>query len=105
MMLVPAGGKHRLLRKVSPFVAVVLFQAFLAGLSFETLSSVRAYVGGEGLWSKGQKDAILFITRYSQTGDERFFRRFKAAVAIPLADRTARLALEQPTPDLEAARA
>jgi hypothetical protein len=54
-------------------VAVVIFQAFLAGLSLEMLSSVRAYVGGEGLWSKGQKDAIHFISLYSETGDERFF--------------------------------
>ena len=61
-MKTPTCGKHRLLRLVSPFVAVVLFQAFLAGLSLETLSSVRAYVGGEGLWSKGQKDAIHFIS-------------------------------------------
>ena len=98
------SGKHRLLRLVSPFVAVVLFQAFLAGLSLETLSSVRAYVGGEGLWSKGQKDAIHFISLYSQTGDEQFFRRFRVAIAIPLADRAARYALEQQTPDLNAAR-
>jgi hypothetical protein len=100
----PTSGKHRLLRLVSPFVAVVLFQALLAGLSLETLSSVRAYVGGEGLWSKGQKDAIHFISLYSQTGDEQFFRRFKAAIAVPLADRAARYALEQQTPDLNAAR-
>jgi hypothetical protein len=26
--------------------------------SINTLSSVRAYVGGEGLWSKAQKDAL-----------------------------------------------
>jgi diguanylate cyclase (GGDEF)-like protein/PAS domain S-box-containing protein len=95
---------RRLLRLVSPFVAVVLFQAFLAGLSLEMLSSVRAYVGAEGLWSKGQKDAIHFISLYSQTGDEQFFGKFKAAVAVPLADRAARYALEQPTPDLTAAR-
>jgi diguanylate cyclase (GGDEF)-like protein/PAS domain S-box-containing protein len=103
-MMTPTCGKHRLLRLVSPFVAVVLFQAFLAGLSLETLSSVRAYVGGEGLWSKGQKDAIHFISLYSQTGEEYFFDRFKVAIAIPLADRAARQALEQPAPDLEAAR-
>jgi diguanylate cyclase (GGDEF)-like protein/PAS domain S-box-containing protein len=103
-MKTPTCGKHRLLRLVSPFVAVVLFQAFLAGLSLETLSSVRAYVGGEGLWSKGQKDAIHFISLYSQTGEEYFFNRFKVAIAIPLADRAARHALEQPTPDLDAAR-
>jgi diguanylate cyclase (GGDEF)-like protein len=103
-MIAPTRGKHRLLRLVTPFVAVVLFQAFLAGLSLEMLSSVRAYVGGEGLWSKGQKDAIHFISIYSQTGDERFFDRFKTAIAIPLSDRAARYALEQHPPDLDAAR-
>jgi hypothetical protein len=92
-MMTPTRGKHRLLRLISPFVAVVLFQAFLAGLSLETLSSVRAYVGGEGLWSKGQKDAIYFISLYSQTGEEHFFDRFKMAVSIPLSDRAARYAL------------
>src|ERR1700722_20969623 len=103
-MMTPKCAKHRLLRLVTPFVAVVLFQAFLAGLSLEMLSSVRAYVGGEGLWSKGQKDAIHFISVYSQTGDERFFDRFKTAIAIPLSDRAARYALEQHPPDLDAAR-
>jgi diguanylate cyclase (GGDEF)-like protein len=103
-MMAPTRGKYHLLRLVTPFVAVVLFQALLAGLSLEMLSSVRAYVGGEGLWSKGQKDAIHFISVYSQTGDERFFDRFKMAIAIPLSDRDARYALEQHPPDLEAAR-
>jgi diguanylate cyclase (GGDEF)-like protein len=98
------SGKRRLLRLVSPFVAVILFQSFLAGLSLETLSSVRAYVGGEGLWSKAQKDAVHFISLYSQTGDERLFGRFKSAAAVLLADRAGRYALEQSTPDLNAAR-
>jgi diguanylate cyclase (GGDEF)-like protein len=106
-MMAPArgkSGKYRLLRLVTPFLAVVIFQAFLAGLSLEMLSSVRAYVGGEGLWSKGQKDAIHFISLYSETGHERFFDRFKKAIAIPLSDRAARSALEQRLPDLNAAR-
>src|ERR1700679_3797820 len=103
-MMTPRCAKHRLLRLVTPFVAVVLFQAFLGGLSLEMLSSVRAYVGGEGLWSKGQKDAIHFISLYSQTGDEQFFDRFRQAIAVPLSDRVARYAMEQPIPDLDAAR-
>jgi diguanylate cyclase (GGDEF)-like protein len=103
-MMAPMPGKHRLLRLVAPFVAVMLFQAFLGGVSLEILSSVRAYVGGESLWSKGQKDAIHFISLYSETGDEQFFDRFRKAIAIPLSDRAARYALEQPIPDLGAAR-
>ena len=104
VMIAPTRSNYRLLRLVTPFVAVVLFQAFLAGLSLEMLSSVRAYVGGEDLWSKGQKDAIHFISVYSQTGDERFFDRFKMAIAIPLSDRAARYALEQHPLDLDTAR-
>ena len=103
-MIASMRGNNRLLRLVAPFVAVVIFQACLAGLSLEMLSSVRAYIGGESVWSKSQKDAIHFISVYSQTGDEEFFDRFKKAIAIPLSDRVARYALEQPTPDLDAAR-
>jgi PAS domain S-box-containing protein len=96
-------GKHRLFRLLLPLVAVILFQAFLAGLSLEVLSSVRAYVGGESLWSKGQKDAIHFLTLYSQTGEGQYLDKFRSAVAVPLADRAARYALERETPDLAAA--
>ena len=103
-MMGPTRGKNRLLRLVAPFVAVVIFQGLLAGLSLELLSSVRAFVGGEGMWSKSQKDAIHFLSVYSQTADEESFVRFKKAIAVPLSDRVARRALEQPTPDLDAAR-
>jgi diguanylate cyclase (GGDEF)-like protein len=89
---------------VLPIVAVIILQAALAFVSFEVLSAVRAYVGGEGLWSKGQKDSIHYIALYATTGEERYFRKFQSAVAIPLADRSARLALELETPDLVAAR-
>jgi diguanylate cyclase (GGDEF)-like protein/PAS domain S-box-containing protein len=96
-------GKSRLFLLVLPVVAVILFQAFLAGLSLEVLSSVRAYVGGESIWSKGQKDAIHFLTLYAHTGEEAYFYKFKLAIAVPLADRAARHALEQEPPDFDAA--
>jgi diguanylate cyclase (GGDEF)-like protein/PAS domain S-box-containing protein len=96
--------KRRLLRTVLPLVIVILFQASLAGISLEVLSSVRAYVGAEGLWSKGQKDAIHFLTLYARTGNEEYFGRFQSAVAVPLADRAARYAMERQPPDLDAAR-
>ena len=64
---------------------------------------MRAYVGGESIWSKGQKDAIHFLTLYSQTGEEQYLYKFKSAIAVPLADRAARYALEHEPPDLDAA--
>ena len=103
-MMALTRSNNRLLRLVAPVFAVVILQALLAGLSLEILSSVRAYVGGEGIWSKSQKDAIHFISVYSQTGDADFFDRFRKAIAIPLSDRAARHALELSIPDLDAAR-
>ncbi len=95
----------RLLRLVSPFIAIVLLQAFLAGMSLNILSSVRAYVGGESLWSKGQKDAIHHLYVYGETGDDQNYEQYQKAIAGPLGDRAARVALERNPPDLEAARA
>ncbi|WP_299807336.1 EAL domain-containing protein [Tardiphaga sp.] len=88
-----------LLRSVWPFTAIVLLQAFFAGISMETLSSVRAYVVGESLWSKGQKEAVYSLSLYSETGDEKYYRRFQSTIAVPLGDRIARRALEQAVPD------
>jgi diguanylate cyclase (GGDEF)-like protein/PAS domain S-box-containing protein len=97
--------KLRLLRVLWPLIVVVAIQAVLAAFSLCILSSVRAYVGGEGLWTKGQKDAVYFLDLYATTGEEQYYQQYRSAIAVPLADRTARLALEQHPPDLEAARA
>ncbi|MER8463487.1 EAL domain-containing protein [Mesorhizobium sp. M1396] len=104
MKLSSMYASPRLLGLVWPFIAVVLVQALVASLSLYTLSAVRAYVGGESQWSKGQKHAIYFLSLYAGTGNEEFFSEYRGAIAVPLADRSARLALEQPEPDTNAAR-
>jgi diguanylate cyclase (GGDEF)-like protein len=105
MKLTLKSANVRLLRLVAPFIAIVLVQAFLAGMSLNILSSVRAYVGGESLWSKGQKDAIHHLYLYGENGDEHHYEQYQNAIAGPLGDRAARLALEQNPPDLATARA
>lgn len=105
MRLSPTDTSPRLLGLVWPFILVVLVQALVASGSLYTLSAVRAYVGGESHWSKGQKQAIYFLSLYAETGKEEFFNEYRGAIAVPLADRSARLALEQPEPDISAARA
>lgn len=67
------------------------------------LSGVRAYVGGEGLYSKAQKNAIYFLELYVQTRDEQWFAKFQQALRVPEGDRDARL-LEKTHPDLIEAR-
>jgi diguanylate cyclase (GGDEF)-like protein/PAS domain S-box-containing protein len=97
-------AKPKLAALVWPFVLVALVQAAVASLSIYTLSAVRAYVGGESLWSKGQKMAVFFLDRYVETGNEAYYLEFEKALAVPLGDRRARLALDVPPADVEAAR-
>ena len=42
---------------VAVFVAMIILQASVAALSIQLLSTVRAYVAGESLYSKAEKDA------------------------------------------------
>ncbi|MBR0796269.1 EAL domain-containing protein [Bradyrhizobium jicamae] len=81
-------------RVVGPLLAIVLLQTSLAAGSLQVMSAVRAYVAGEGFWSKGQKDAIHYLQIYVSTGAPEYLHKFDAAIEVPLADRTARLALE-----------
>ena len=89
---------------VAVFVAMAVLQASVAAISIELLSTVRAYVAGESLYSKSQKDAQIFLLEYAEKRQEFDYQRFMSALAIPLGDRTAREALQRDEPDIAAAR-
>lgn len=69
-----------------------------------TLSSVRAFVQGEGLWSKGQKDAVYHLQKYALLHNETDYRRFQEFMRVPGGDHLTRLELLKMTPDLQVAR-
>ena len=102
LRLLPVGKKLGLI--VVLFVFIVACLLMLANAQMEILSAVRAYVGGEGLWSKGEKDAVHHLARYADTRHERDYRRYLAAIAVPLGDKQARLELGKPRPDLHVVR-
>ncbi len=89
---------------IGPFLVVVALLAGLAVASVDLLSAARAYVGAESLWSKGQKDAVYELGRYIASRDTVDYLRFQNALAVPLGDRRARMALQQDPPNLDAAR-
>ena len=97
-------GTPRLLGIVWPFIAVVVFQALLGGVSLYVLSAVRGYVAGESLWSKGQKDAIYYLNLYADSRDESIFRKYQDAMAVPQGGHELRVALDHQPPNIEAAR-
>jgi len=97
--------KPRLLGIVWPFIAVVLLQALLGCISLYMMSAVRSYVGGESLWSKGQKDAIYYLNLYANSRDEINYLKYQQAIAIPQGGHDLRIAMDQPVPDIPRATA
>ena len=89
---------------VALFGCIIALQLVVAAVSIDVLSSVRAYVTGESLYSKGQKDAQIYLLDYAQYHKEDDYRRFQQALAVPLGDRIAREELQRPDPDLAVAR-
>jgi len=94
----------RVLRITWPFVAIVALLLALAAASLYAMSAVRAYVGGESLWSKAHKTAVQYLGRYARTHDEADFAAYRNAAGVVFGDREARLALEQAEPDIDRAR-
>jgi hypothetical protein len=82
-------------------IGVELFALYF---SLSTLSSVRAYVGGEGLWSKAQKDAVFHLYRYGVSRDPEDYLAFQEFMQVPLGDSKTREELQKAHPDMAIAR-
>ncbi len=100
----------RSFRRVALVSLLAVFLFACMGLAFtmaalQLQSAARAYITGESFWSKGQQEAIYTLTRYAHTREPKFYDMAQEALAIPLGDYRARLAMEQNPPDREAARA
>jgi diguanylate cyclase (GGDEF)-like protein len=104
-----SNDSNRISRSAVRFVAPVLISLTVmlvaAVLSIELLSTIRAWVGGEGLYSKGQKNATYYLSQYALSHSEQDYRLYQAAIAFPLGDLKARLALQRRPSDLNAAYA
>ncbi|HQR66966.1 MAG TPA: EAL domain-containing protein [Thermoanaerobaculia bacterium] len=87
------------------FALVAVGSVSIVSFGLGTLSTFRAYASGESRWAKSQKNALLALARFVETGDARDEAAFREAMALAGAARRARLELERPDGDLgEAAR-
>ncbi|MDR3427295.1 EAL domain-containing protein [Silvimonas sp.] len=94
----------RMLPIAWPFILIVTLLVLLQWACLDMLSAGRAFVGGESMWSKGQKDAIYYLERYASTLDEREYQAYENAISVPLGDQRARRALDMTEADLYTAR-
>src|SRR5947207_7855872 len=95
----------RMLLIVSPFLAIVAVLVWLAIVSIDILTAGRAYVEGESLWSKNQKEAVFHLLRFAETKSESDFLSYRKAIMVPLGFQRARFELEKSPPDYSAVRA
>src|SRR3954464_2460083 len=101
----PAGSPHGNLAAITwPLLLTMTLMLLLGMASIATLSSMRAYVNGEGRWSKAESQAIADLRRYSVSGNESDYQKFRQQLSVPLGDRAARLTLQSSNPDSEIAR-
>ena len=82
-------------------IGVELFVLFF---SLNTLSSLRAYVGGEGLWSKAQKDAVFHLYRYGTSRTEKDYELFEQFMRVPIGDAKTRRELLKDDGNMDVAR-
>jgi len=111
-MKVPVSIRHAVTDLPIPkklALIVLLFCLVVCGLlpvsyfGMEILSDCRSYVGGESLWSKGEKEAVFSLGHYVLSHKEADYQTYLSSLNIPLGDHEARIALDKPNPDRSAA--
>ncbi len=86
---------------ISPFLAIVVVLVWLAIMSIGILAAGRAYVEGESLWSKSQKESVFHLLRFAESGSVSDLNGYEQAIKVPLGFRKARIELEKPDPNYE----
>jgi two-component system, sensor histidine kinase len=89
---------------VGTMAVLIMLELFTLWFAVHTLSSVRALVGAEGLWSKAEKDAVYSLNKYYRTHDEKDYDNFKNFMRVPLGDHKTRLELFKENMNIDSAR-
>ena len=95
---------HKLYFTVGTMALLIGVELFVLLFSLNTLSSLRAYVGGEGLWSKAQKDAVFHLYRYGTSHSDKDYQVFTQFMRVPIGDAKTRRELLRSDPDMNVAR-
>jgi diguanylate cyclase (GGDEF)-like protein/PAS domain S-box-containing protein len=94
------SGRASFVRRFVPVsslsLSIIIVSLLLALGAMELLSTARAYVASEGLWSKAQRDAVYSLTLYAQTHVPAHYKRYQQVLVIPLSTQQARLEMDKP---------
>lgn len=79
--------------------AVLLIINVTLAISFA--SGLRGYVGGEGHWTKSQKESVIHLHRYILSEEEEDFENFNSVLRVIMGDRKAREELKKENYDYD----
>jgi hypothetical protein len=100
--------RHTIRNRLNIIIGLVILILLFGLLNFwfgmRVMSGIRAYVGGEGLWSKAQKEAVIDLVQYTRSRDEADYRKFLDNIEEQLGDKQARLEMDKPDPDMAVVR-
>lgn len=89
---------------IGTMAVLIASELLVLQFAMRTLSAVRAFVGGESLWSKGQKDSAFHLQRFAVTKNVEDYKSFLVHLRVPEGDHKARLELMKKEPNLEEVR-
>lgn len=89
---------------IGTMAVLIASELIVLQFAMRTLSAVRAFVGGESLWSKGQKDSAFHLQRYAVTRNPEDYKSFLVHLRVPEGDHQARMELMKKNPDLSLVR-
>lgn len=85
------------LELLAPIIGLLALVATAVGFA-HTVAKIQfataAYVSGQSIWSRAQMATVYYLDRYSLTGNRENLAKAREWLAIPLADREARQAME-----------
>ena len=90
---------------IALFVVLILGLVLYFQFQMDATAGIRIFVGGEGLWAKAQKDAVLRLRYYGDTRDEADYRAYLNQIKVPLGYKAAREEVQKAQPDLDIVRA
>ena len=90
---------YRVYLIIALFIAIIFCFVLITQAQMDALTAIRAYVGGEGLWAKAQKDAVLSLEHYVDSHDEADYQAYLRLIQVPLGDKRARIELQKADPD------
>lgn len=86
---------------VTAIILLICFELFICLFVLKTLAGVRAFIGGEGVWAKAQKNAVINLHIYTTTGEQKYYELFREHIQIIIGDYNARLELEKDKKDFD----